>query len=435
MSKKRSTHNIHWLISALTFCVYIFPVSGQQLEKIWQTDISKGLQLVKPYIDKKVNDSVRFVGLGDVQELLKESARLNSAIAAYLIQEKGFNTFVVNQPDWVIRGMNAYMIDPDKKPLSQPHFDSLFTSAFGNSPRDTRDFKDFLLWLKHYNLTQESNKVSIRGGGFLIDYAMRYPEMNHYFIETYIRPYNNQIADSMAYKWESIGNSNSFGSDSVVIAYMQQWEKAVIGHKLFGGELFAQMKNDIEQRAVALAIKTSTISTGEKFHRAAEVSGLIEARLIDDLLQIKTNKIIIASLNVSFTDSDLYAYNTDKKAVRLPTNGSAYRKFFGRKYINTVITFADSANVLAIKNDTSFQRVVMYGDSLAKKLLTQKEVYYFPEDKAALSNFSIPVIYTGYLGKDINLFLDTKNNAYPFDILFILPSLTRSEYLNSFFIK
>ncbi|WP_018629009.1 hypothetical protein [Niabella aurantiaca] len=400
--------------------------SNAQLNKLLQSDIDNGSKIIEPYISKKMNDSVRLVGLGELQIDQREPILLNAAIAAYLIQKNGFNTYLVDKPDWVVRNFNEYIIADDKA-FSQTAFDTIFSKTFAGSRYFNTDFKSFALWLKKFNAKQKTNKVRIKGVGFLVENVSQFPIMNNYFIEKYVRPYNKAIADSMHFRWEKAGNSNTVASDSVVIAYMKTWQQMVEKRKLITDtDVLAQMNSDIADRTLALSLLNSKLDELQKYNQMLMLYAHVEKSSINELMKNRSNKIIFSAPNTTFTNSAVFVYDVNRKALPIPTNGAAYRETFGRGYVNTVVTFSDSANVIGIKGGKPYQPTVADGDELTKKLILKKGIYYLPENSVELSDFKVPTISTGTWGKDATIELEGKSNAPLFDVLFIFHTITKS---------
>jgi len=337
-----------------------------QLNKVVQSDIGNGAKLIEPYMAKKISDTARLVGLGELQpEVYHEgSIRLNTAIAAYLIQKKGFNTYAVEIPDWLVHSFNEYLVSTDYKEFSQVKFDTLFAKAFTGSRYYNEDFKKFAIWLKKYNGGKKTNKVKVKGVGSLISSTSRFPEMNHYFIETYVRPYSKTAADSMSILWKRNGNSSSTSSDSIITASMDTWQKTVKKlHLATDKELLSQMELDVKQRLITLlftkkAYSLSLIhSAGSEVqirHEASLLNTVLEQESIRRLMEKKSNKIVFSAANAGVANIYVSVYDPYKKELPLSTNGPVYKKLYKGSYINTVTTFSDSAYVVGVKGDTPF---------------------------------------------------------------------------------
>lgn len=417
--KKNNKKNLFLLF----FGFQIFLSTTAQISKIPDTNIESGIEIIAPYLEESITEHVRLVGAGEFQELLKEPLKLNIALTAYLISKKKFNTIVLSIPDWKIRKLNNYLINDN---FSKYNFNSVFKESFYKTSYYTQEFKDFLLWLRNYNLTNQS-QVKICGGSSVIGAPAEFPKMNDYFIETYIRPFNAIIADSMKVNWSKVGNSNSRSSDSIVLSFINSYIRIVELNNILSQDLLEQLKMDYGHRMAAFRILNSNLSENNKLGNMYIQNSIVEADRIETLLKEENIRIVLMTTNSNVVNQRLYAISRlHNQRLPLPRNGALYKSKYGNSYFSTVTAFTDSAHVTGTKGNLRFQPITIYGNTNAKSLIAKKEVYYFVNDSVLLGNYALPFVNNGMFGgDDVIIIAEDIEDKVPFDILFFFKSFSR----------
>lgn len=411
----RSFYIVFVLISPL--------IAAAQLKKVANMTIDDGATFVAPYFEK-ISDTVRLVGLGALQGRLKEPTALNNAITCYLIKNKDFNKMLINASDWEIRPFSNYMYGD--KDLIISEFDSLFNKTFIGSSYYTREFRNFFIWLKKYNLSNKSNKVLLVGGGLLED-RNKFPAMNNYFINTYVSPFNQKAADSLSRNWEAAKTKSAHEFDFIVLSQMFDWKEAVNNEKIpMPDALKFFMDFDYSQRRASyestLLNTSNSNNTTELYHAGKFKFGVVEV-----LMKDKFSKTIIHTNNMEIANAEVYL-KYDDKDIELPFNGIEYKKLYKGSYLNTATTFADSAIVWGMENNVE-KKTMLYGDYNTQTLLQKKPVYIYPQDNAELLHLTIPIL-NKTVSKNYELYLKNNGAVVPFDMVFIFDTITPDKETN-----
>lgn len=416
-------------ICFILFLVTACRFSYAQLNRVTDGPIDEGVTVVAKFLNNNIKPEVRLFGIGDFQFMIKEPAKLNYAITAYLISGKKVNTVCLPIPDWELRGMNEYIQDNNN--FSNRNFDSIFHSIFAGSEYNHQPLKDLFLWIKKYNTTNVQNPVSLRGVEYLGLETAKFPKMNDYLIETYIRPYSQAIADSMKAAWERNGNSNSVKSDSVILALLRSYISVAEKTNALPEQELEQLKFYFDQRRWMYGLISSTLKENDKIFNLVQKKATVEAELIDSLLKNKKNKLAFLSTDANVMNVYVNAVNKlNNQSLSIPTNGPKYKEKYKDEYFCTVTSFADSANVIGVKGSLRYQPILIFGDEQVKALRKKQEVFFYSKNESELKDLKIPIINSGgWGGEEVELITKKAENDEPYDVLFIFKNLSRIEFL------
>lgn len=408
--------------------------SNSQIETVLKVDIDQGINLIEKVLKNKISDSIRLAGLGEFQDELHEPLKLNTTIAAYLISKRNFNIFAISHPDWQLHDINIFL--KDKNSSNKKEFDSLFIRSFKGSEYCTEEFKNFILWVKEHNTKEEGATVTIKGVGDIVNNPGKFPDMNNYFIGTYVRPYNNTIADSLTANFIRYGNSNTAESDSIVLKFWKAYINVVEKSDILPPLQLKQLKFDYSLRILAYKLLKEPIDHNQKVGKVIHQNAIVEAQIIDDILQqSRENKMILFGQNSNMVYSLVEAYSPHaNRPYLIPRNGGWFRHKYDNKYFCTVTTFADSAKVVGVIGSQRFQPITIYGDKLVKDLYKKRDTYYLPNDTNYVANYLVPVINSGFLGgSEIEIKVkpppNMKKDDIQYNILFIFRTLTKAKIL------
>ncbi|MBX3255004.1 MAG: hypothetical protein KF862_12755 [Chitinophagaceae bacterium] len=405
--------------------------SSAQIANVAKSKISEGTVIVGELLKNKITDNVRLIGLGEFQNGLREPLKLNTAIATYLILERRFNIVAISIPDWEIRDLNNYLIDSNTI-VDKARFDLLYKQSFIDTDYYTEECKDFIFWLKQHNIRQNIDKVRLVGVGNIVGNPQKFPQMNDYFVETYARPYNKTIADSLKTSFSRFGNSSNRTSDSLILAFLGAYINIAQQADVIPSDQLEQLKFDYQLRLNAFEIINAPIDLTQRMGRMMHLNSIVEAQSIDNLLQKSNkNRVILFSQNSNLVNAFIKAYSPNaSQPYLIPRNGGWYKEKYKEAYFSTVTTFADSANIIGTQKSLRYRPITIYGDKIVKDLLRRRDVYCLPDDSTYLSSYVLPIINSGLLGgEEIKIVMEPMNNreTTPFNLLFIFNTLTRAK--------
>lgn len=414
------------LLSYLFFCaaILLLPLYGKaQLEKMVNMSIDEAAAFIAPYFEK-MNDSVRLVALGTAQGKLREPMLLNNAIAAYLIKNKEFKTLLMPPSDWELRPFSIYL--QNDKALVIPEFDSLFHKTFRGTTLHNQESRKFFIWLKNYNLSNRAGKVYLAGSGLLQDRS-KFKEMNKAFIDNYVRPFSQLAADTLTRNWYAASTAPDKEFDNTVLDQMYQWKEAVKQGKVaMPAFLKGFMELDYSQR---LACFSGTFLTTETNSNFAELhhAGKYKLGLIEMLMKNPSNKNIMYVNQMEAANAEIFL-SAGASEIRLPLSGMEYKKLYKQTYLNTAITFADSAAIWGNENNVEIKLIVK-GAAYTKTLLSRKSVYNAQIDSQAIRQMAIP-FFNAVHSNGFTIGTKGQHPVAPFDMVFIFKSLSYDDSMH-----
>lgn len=184
------------LICTVFISLFVLIAQAQQkLNYIPLTDADTTLHPIETAFNNKLND-VQIVGLGEATHGDKTTFAFNFNMVKYLVSERGFRTLITEAPNIAIMPFNKFLLNDSAYTGSQ--VDTVVCKNLGIGPDRDRQFTALIKWLKDYNLTHKSQKVSITGMSVdIVPYDI--------LLNNEIKPYDPVSAAAIAQKWKTPG--------------------------------------------------------------------------------------------------------------------------------------------------------------------------------------------------------------------------------------
>ncbi|UOE52662.1 erythromycin esterase family protein [Mucilaginibacter sp. SMC90] len=293
----------------------VFPLQSLALDSDYQW-------LEKPF-SNEINDSVRFVGLGEFSHGGKETILFKSKMIQYLIKNKGYRTLMIEYPNVFLRRINDYLLN--KTAASSDSVKIIAQNTFGRTFLGNTSFYDLLVWLKRYNLSQPNDMFTI--GGFDIEGASI--GFADYFMNNFLAPFDSQYASEIHSKWPHDAK------DSITVAELI-WFK---DHK----KNLEEKLNAVAYRNIVYNVKAAEDKlTHQKLQKINfyKASAFRDSIMASNITAFNDAKTIIWSHNMHITTSDY--------VVSL---GNYLNASVGKQYYCVLTDFFNPATVWSISNE------------------------------------------------------------------------------------
>ena len=381
---------------------------AQMVKKIAEEPIETGEKEIAKLFAGKISPTVKIVGIGDVAFLSHEPAKFNAALMAYLIEKQNFKRISIAIDDWVMRPLNAYLLNSKAAPSKQIT-DSLTKVVAVRTPYHTTEFQDFIVWLKEYNLGHRQQPVSFAGIGL----ENRIPAS--YFLSTYILPIDKTSGLALSQKWAAYNYP-----DSSMFHDVLDWCSKITTNSNESGQdasLLLLCNEDIQHNKdlneMALLVQKNT----------PDNYIFLSNHYANDVIKKDGEKGIFYFLNQHIAKANILFMNGDKK----PSTGLLLYNKLKDAYFACLTDFADTAVSTVVNiQQRKYEMDTAYGKLQAQNLLMKKDYFFATEDSSLLK---------GYLPNSLPLFKGQKNtisldkNTLPQDALFLLKNLTPVAYL------
>lgn len=390
-----------------------FTLKAQILERLIHKPIDDAINDLNFLMKDEIKSNVRLVGIGDVADFVTEGQLLNTRLSAYLIKERKFRTVILGEDSWALRPLNSYL--RSTTPLDTLKIDELMASSLVGHSLKTATFRDFLIWVKRFNLSNVSDMVNI----IAVEPVIAIPPS--YFLANYLFPIDEESAEKMAKKW-----SNLLNDDSAVYNDIQQWIKQLDYTKktVAQKELIQACIQDLAHNKNIAKMdypgqKKSVQSIQNHFnYTTTKIFNIVTDHTKSGSIYYGTNQVMTRS-NMQ---SDQLIENTS-----VTTRGKMLYQKLKNEYYVTAIDFLDTATIFSANLDTqALELSSMQNNSGTRRLFYKSGVYLRSQ---ATKQFAEYLPSTISFIKNTQTILHYTSGLPPVDAVFLFDKLTQDNPL------
>lgn len=272
-----------------------------------------------------IDNSVSIVGLGEFTHGGKEVILLKIDLVKYLIEEKGYSLVLLEYPDVLVKPINNYLQDSDRRNEARNLVYKHFNGAF-----IVEEMVQFIDMLKKHNLSRSDNIV-LRG----IDVNTEIFPSNASLIHEYILPYDYS-GSAFFLKNERILD------DTTMFASISEWatnNREQLKRKM-DAEVYNSFILDLKSAEAAYFLRSRENSTFARDSFMAE-----NVRFL-----IQEKKVIVWAHNFHLMKS------TDR--FEKQNLGYYLDEFYGDRFFNILTDFYQTATLNIITSNSEGQSVI-----------------------------------------------------------------------------
>lgn len=389
--------------------IVLFSVLGhsQIVNKIIHESIEEGIADANRLLENKITENIKVVGLGDVACITKETTKFNMAVAAYLISRKNFTSVALMVDNIDLIATNKILEDSNV-PFDRIQLDSAYNKSFGLTLFSaSQELKDFIYWLKQYNLVHHT-KCRLVGLGFDELFSPAY------FLTNYIYTMDKRKAVELSLKWADKKYNLSLSYEDI-----KQWREQIRGNKKnenISDSLLSEFDYDMKHNQTVNFLR-SEINIPSSWQVEMTFS-------TSEFLRKTKEKTILYALNNVVSKSNFLS-----EGKLITSVGKFLTDSLHNSYYVLMTDFSDSSTLYRMKRNVEKNKwergSLDCPDNELLRRYKNKDVFYYPEDKLQLYQFKPRAIQA--LPTVLTYFPDSyETSYYPFDILVNLGKLNSS---------
>jgi hypothetical protein len=389
----------------------IVQLRGQGIDEIASRDLKHAIPLFERVSDFENTDNADIVGLGDIAQLAKESKKINTGFAAYLIENKNFRNIMLPVDDWLIRPLNASLTGHSQNEDSL--VDSLAKTLLSAHPNyHSYEFRTFLKWIKEYNAAHPADMVTVNGAAPLT----RIPAS--YFLAHYVYIIDQEYGKALSERW-----SRSMPGDSIVHDNLQTWIDAQKSKQLTTSErvLITRCEADLLHNKSIVPIH----SIDEKFPAA-----LLDKRsqyIADNIGKKSARKTIFFGSNTEVAAAKLQAsYVLGKETFG--SVGSFLKNRLGERYIVFVTDFTGSAELPIADMATQTVNIEIIQAKDQSKRLKDRDSYLNREKHQNHLDGYEPTAFSAF--KEMDSYVISEKDKDSVDAVFVVSDLSPLDFFD-----
>ncbi|MBE8712645.1 erythromycin esterase family protein [Sphingobacterium hungaricum] len=398
-------------------CIAIFLTNltlflqAQDVQSISEKPIDEALLDIERLVGKQIKDGTKVFGIGEVATFARETQRFNTALAAYLIGKQGFSAVLLEEDDWKVRELNGYLASKDI--LDTLVIDSLVRFGLSVPNLRTGEFKEFIIWIKKYNLSNPDAIVGVYG----VSANSSIPV--DYLVNNYVTTIDYEATPKLAERW-----FKNHYSESEAYQHVEDWINSIDASTMTSevAQLIGKYRKDINHNKMVLKPNSQdlkfSVSDFDRF----------ETYVVDQVLEKSKDKAILYSSNSRIMKGNFQSKSVIDNPV-LPTLGKNLHIKLKGNYSAFLTDFSGSAQLPIA--DIEAQKISVEdisGSERARNLALKGDRFFLPKDIKDIKEF-IPASISFFKGRDVTLVLDEQLN--PVDAIFLFSNLTDAEVLSN----